>query len=388
MKRFLLTALALALTAFFALMGGSLHAAGDRAAQTQTPAPASSPTAAPASPAPETAAPTASAPETAAPAAQARTFTLTFIGDITPDTVAAFRGTAAAYQNVVKTDDLGYVFAKTKQYFEDDDFTMANFECVLSDADTAPADKNFTFRAPTAYAGLLTAGSVEFVTLGNNHVLDYGQDGYADTRSALDAAGVAYAGRDEYTLYTTAGGLKIGVYAVSFGTADQIRTGVRALKDAGAEFIIAALHWGDEGSYDINADQTAQGHAAIDAGADVVYGSHPHTLEPIEQYNGHYIFYSMGNWSFGGNTNPRDKDTVIARLTVERDAGGAVSVTGLELIPCASSGVKDGNNYQPVPYEKDSEDYARTLTKLDGTFTGANLSIGYSYGPGELAPDN
>ncbi|MFR5780842.1 MAG: CapA family protein, partial [Oscillospiraceae bacterium] len=94
-------------------------------------------------------------------------------------------------------DNLGYVFERI-QYFEDDDFTMANFECVLSDYDV-PADKNFTFRAPPLYVDILTLGSVEFVTLGNNHVEDYGEQGYADTKATLDAAGIGYAGRDEYT---------------------------------------------------------------------------------------------------------------------------------------------------------------------------------------------
>ena len=166
---------------------------------------------------------------------------------------------------------------------------------------------------------------------------------------------------------------------VTKGSVDAA-TGIAALKEAGAEFIIAALHWGDEGAYDVNALQLEQGHAAIDAGADVVYGSHPHTLQPIEVYNDHYIFYSMGNWSFGGNTNPRDKDTVIAKLEVTRDGDGSVSVTNLKLIPCASSGVVDGNNYQPVPYEEGSEEYERTISKLEGSFTGANLTIPYEYG--------
>lgn len=310
-------------------------------------------------------------------------YTLSLIGDITPDCVPYYEGTSVSYQSVVGTD-YAYPFAKTRQYFENDDFTMANFECVLSDYDV-PATKNFTFRALPDYAAILTEGSVEFVTLGNNHILDFGEQGYSDTKAALDAVGVAHAGRDEGTIYTTASGLKIGVYALSFGTVDQIKKGIAALKDEGAEFIIAALHWGDEGSYAINADQTEQGHAAIDAGADIVYGAHPHTLEPIEKYNGHYIFYSMGNWSFGGNTDPRDKDTFIAQLTVQRDLDGTISVTGLDIIPCASSGVADGNNYQPVPYDKDSEAYDRTLSKLDGSFTGANLTIGYEYGYGEVA---
>ncbi len=363
--------------AVLALTGGSLHF---RAGAASTPPPTAAP-----SPTPETT-PTPTPEPTPEPTPQV--YTISFIGDITPDSVAAHRNGPNGYQNVVSADDPGYVFEKTVQYFENDDFTMANFECVLSDGNDPAAAKNFTFRAPTAYAGLLTAGSVEFVTLGNNHVLDYGNNAYADTKAALDKVGVAYTGRDEHTIYETESGLRIGVYAVSFADSlEQIKTGIQALKDEGAEFIIAALHWGEEGYYEIISTQTAQGHAAIDAGADVVYGSHPHTLQPIEEYNGRYIFYSMGNWSFGGNTNPRDKDTVIAQLEVTRDLDGSVSVTNVTLIPCASSGVVNGNNYQPVPYEEGSEEYERTLSKLDGSFTGANLTIGYTYGVGELATD-
>ena len=358
------------------IFSGSLKAP---AAPIETGAPVSEP------PASESGAPDVTATPTPSPTPEPEpeVFNLSFIGDITPDTVAYYRGSSVAYQNVVTTDNLGYVFEKTLQYFEDDDFTMANFECALTNETTA-SDKNFTFRAPPEYAGILTEGSVEFVTLGNNHVLDYGEQGYADTKATLDEYGIGYAGRDEYTLYETASGLKIGVYAVSFPeSTTQIENGIASLKEAGAEFIIAAIHWGDEGSYDVNSNQLTWGHAAVDAGADVVYGSHPHTLQPVEIYNDHYIFYSMGNWSFGGNTNPRDKDTVIAKLEVTRDSSGECSVTDMRLIPCASSGVVDGNNYQPVPYEEGSEEYERTISKLEGTFTGSNLTIPYEYGYNE-----
>ena len=164
---------------------------------------------------------------------------------------------------------------------------------------------------------------------------------------------------------------------------DQIRAGIAAVRAAGAEFVIAALHYGDEGSYHANGQQIDQSHAAIDAGADFVYGSHAHTLQPYEEYNGKYIYYCMGNWTFGGNTNPRDKDTFILEMTVERAHDGSVTVLERTHFPCASSGGTDTNNYQPVPYEKDSEGWKRVMSKLDGTFTGANLSIGYGYSSNE-----
>lgn len=308
-------------------------------------------------------------------------FTLTFIGDCTLACNEYYQGTALGYDTVIN-GDYAYPFAKTIQHFIDDDFTFANLECSLTDSNDRTA-KTFTFKTSADYAKIMTEGSVEFVTLANNHVLDYGQEGYADTKAAVEAEGIGYVGRDEYAIYETESGLRIGVYGVSFGTVSQIQAGIAALKELDADFIIAALHWGDEGSYDVNSEQVTLAHAAIDAGADFVYGSHPHTLQPVEEYQGKYIYYSMGNWTFGGNTNPRDKDTFILRMVVERTADGAVSVYSREHIPCASSGVLDGNNYQPVPYEEGSEEYLRTLKKLEGTFEGQNLSIGYEYSNNE-----
>lgn len=321
--------------------------------------------------------PTVTATPTPTPEPTPEYFKLSFVGDCTLASTTANKPLGISYEKTVG-DNYAYPFEKTVQYFSDDDFTFANLECALTTS-TSSDTKNFCFRADPSYTQILTSGSVEFVTLGNNHVLDYGDQGYADTKAALDAAVIGYAGRDEGKIYETASGLKIGVYAVSFGNTQQIKQGVAALKAAGAEFIVAAIHWGDEGSYDVNDLQKEQGHAAIDAGADLVYGSHPHTLQPCEEYNGKYIYYSMGNWSFGGNTAPRDPDTIILKLTVKRDIDGTISIDNREVIPCACTGVVGGNNYPPVPYEAGSEQYTRTLSKIDGTFDGPNLTIGYQY---------
>ena len=374
--------------------GGTARLRPETAAR---PAP-TAPTQETAAPAPATEQPAATAPaETAAADAPAPTdppptqapaptvYTMHFIGDCTLASDAYHQGGPDGYDTVVN-GDFSYPFAKTVQYFTGDDFTFANLECALTEA-TGARDKQFVYKTHAEYAQIMTEGGVEFVTLANNHVLDYGQKGYDDTKAAVEAVGLGYAGRDEWALYQTEKGMVIGVYAVSsFGNATQdqqgvelIKKGVAAVREAGADFVIAALHFGDEGSYQVNAVQRTQAHAAIDAGADFVYGSHSHTLQPCEEYNGHWIYYCMGNWTFGGNTNPRDKDTFILRLTVEQSADGAVTVTEREHIPCACSGETNRNNYQPVPYEPDGEGWRRVLSKLDGSFTGANLQIGYGY---------
>ncbi len=360
-----------------ALLGGSAMIAEPEPAPTPEPVAEATPSPSPTPTPTPTPTPSPTPTPEPTPEPEPEYFTITLIGDCTLSSGPYNDNYAGGYKKVVG-DDYAYPFAKTVHLLENDEFTVANLECALTEHNV-PAQKNFVFRADPAYVNIMVEGSVEFVTLGNNHVLDYGEQGYADTKAALDEAGIAYAGRDEWTLCETAHGLKIGVYAVSFGNEQQIRDGVKAVRDAGADVVIAALHWGDEGSYHVNGLQIGQAHAAVDAGADIVYGTHPHTLQPIEEYKGKYIYYSMGNWSFGGNTNPRDKDTVLVRQTVMRDVDGTISLTEREILPCSSSGEANYNNYQPVPLTEDDPRWARVLSKLDGSFTGPDLTIGYEY---------
>ena len=141
-------------------------------------------------------------------------FTLHFIGDCTLACNEYYQGTAQGYDTVLN-GDYAYPFAKTLEYFIDDDFTFANLECSLTDSDDR-TNKTFTFKTDADYAKVMTEGSVEFVTLANNHVLDYGQEGYADTKAAVEAEGIGYVGRDEYAVYETERGLRIGVYGLSW----------------------------------------------------------------------------------------------------------------------------------------------------------------------------
>ncbi len=377
MKSVLLRILAAVIVIAAAVFGGSAIMAGPvetpEPVVEATPSPTATPTPTP-SPTPT---PTPTPTPEPTPEPEPEYFVITMIGDCTLSSGPYNDNYAGGYKKVV-SEDYAYPFAETVELLNTDDFTIANLECALTDYNVA-AQKNFVFRAEPAYVNIMKEGSVEFVTLGNNHVLDYGEQGYADTKAALDEVRIAYAGRDEWTIYETDRGLKIGVYAVSFGNEQQIRDGVKAVREAGADIVIAAIHWGDEGSYHVNGLQISQGHAAVDAGADIVYGTHPHTLQPIEEYKGKYIYYSMGNWSFGGNTNPRDKDTVLVRQTVMRDLDGTISLTEREILPCSSSGESNYNNYQPVALTEDDPRWERVLSKLDGSFTGPDLTIGYEY---------
>lgn len=298
------------------------------------------------------------------------------VGDCTLASSQHHKGTSLAFETVVGTDYV-YPFAATLDYFENDYLSIANLEGAFTTAEASNGG-TFVFKSDPEYANVLVQGSIELVVLGNNHAGDFLEQERRDTMAALDAVGVSYADEDGWYIYQRDDGIKVGVYSKLYPTSAQVTAGISALKQAGAELIIAALHWGLEGTYRATGDQENVGHAAIDAGAHIVYGCHPHVLQRTEEYGGGYIFYSLGNWSFGGNTAPRDRDTAIAQVTVVRDIDGSIYLDGYTLIPCKLSGTDAYNDYQPVPYEEGSEEYLRAMSKLDGSFTGPDLTIDYS----------
>ena len=254
---------------------------------------------------------------------------------------------------------------------------MVNLESVLGEVGY-PAEKTFTFRGPAEYINILTGSSVEAVTLANNHSRDYGQKGYESTTSLLSDAQVTYVEKDGSALYTTESGLTIGLYAASFTVyQDDLEAEVAALREQGAEIVIFAVHWGIEGSYHPLSHQVQQAYDAIDAGVDIVYGSHPHVLQEIEEYNGGIIYYSLGNFCFGGNHYPPDLDTAILQQQVIRYPDGTVTLGELTIIPASISSLPVQNDFQPTPYEEGSAEYDRVISKLDGTFDGGDLVVSY-----------
>ena len=306
---------------------------------------------------------------------QEERFVLTFVGDCTLGANPQNTYADVGFPRVVG-EDYSYPFRNVVSYFEADDATFVNLEGTLTDVGN-PADKTYTFRGSPAYSHILTDNSVEVVTLANNHSFDYGQAGYDSTRTVLEEAGIPYGERDSGVLIELDCGLKVGLYGMVYYKldAEDMKTEIAALREQGAELVIVAPHWGVEGSYRPNQLQTDIGHAAIDAGADIVWGSHPHVLQPIETYGNGIIYYSMGNFCFGGNSKPEDFDTVLLQQEVIRSTGGEISLGDLAIVPCSISSENTVNNYQPTPMAADSEEYARVLRKLDGSFEGPNLKI-------------
>ena len=311
--------------------------------------------------------------------AEPQQYTLSFVGDCTLASSQFHRSSPYSFSAVIG-DDMARPFAGTAAYFQNDSLTVANLECTLTDSSAAPSGL-FGFAADPAYVGVLTAGGVDMVTIANNHSRDFGAAAYAQTGQTLDDAGIAWAGENEWTLVTTQDRLTIGLYCTGANLSPAIEPCLAALQEmraAGAELCVVLPHWGTEGSYRPNTAQRAFAEAAAAGGADLIIGSHPHVLQPVEECGSALVAYSLGNYVFGGNTNPRDHDTAILQVTYTRQDDGTLARTDVTRIPCSLSGVSNRNDYSPVPYDADSTEAARVLSKLDGSFTGANLVIDYT----------
>lgn len=278
-----------------------------------------------------------------------------------------------------KVQDPSYFFKNVYDIFSADDMTIVNLEGPLTLAEERREEQSYCISGDPEYVNILTAGSVEAVGMGNNHRMDYFQQGTKDTVEALDEVGISYA-YDEYTgKYETSQGILIGFVSVNevgqgSGVEKYIKEGIEALKEEGCDLILASCHWGTEREYYPEDYQKTLGRKCIDWGADLVIGHHPHVIQGIEEYEGKYIVYSLGNFCFGANRNPEDKDCLIVQQTFTFIDGEKQEESQLKVIPCSVSSVADRNDYKPTPAE--GEEAGRILGRLNEY----SLELGLQFG--------
>ena len=258
-----------------------------------------------------------------------------------------------------------YFFQNVKSIFEADDLTIANNEGTFTESYDRE-DKTFAFKAPASFAGIYSCSSVEAVNTANNHSHDYGEQSFQDTMDALDAEGIVHFGYDETAVMDVKGvkvGL-IGIYELNdhLERKQQLEDNINKVKDEGAELVIVIFHWGNEKETVPDSNQTTLGRLAIDLGADLVCGHHPHVLQGVEEYKGTNIVYSLGNFCFGGNSSPSDMDTMIFQQTFTITNDGVQDDNVTNIIPCSISSASDYNNYQPTPAEGDEK--TRIMEKI------------------------
>ena len=291
--------------------------------------------------------------------------TVSVVGDCTLGTDEAFDYSTSlnAY-----FDNYGssYFLQNVKPIFSADDLTIANFEGTLTESD-AREDKTFAFKAPASFAKILTDGNVEAVTTANNHSHDYGEQGFTDTLNALEAERITHFGYDE-TAVMNIKGIKVGLVGIyelkdHLERTQQVKDNIAKVKAEGAQLVIVIFHWGNEKEEVPDSNQMTLGRLAIDEGADLVCGHHPHVLQGIETYKGKNIVYSLGNFCFGGNSAPSDMDSMIFQQTFTITENGVQADNVTNIIPCSISSEYGYNNYQPTPAE--GEEAQRIQNKIE-----------------------
>ena len=312
------------------------------------------------------------------------TVTVTACGDCTMgiDRQFAYEG---SFNDMYDKKGADYFLEKVKPIFEADDLTIANLECILTDKGER-RNKNWAFRGKPEYVDVLSHGGVDAVAFANNHCMDFGDISYTDTMNILEEKNMPYASYERVTTYD-ANGIKIGMIAInclgvteesettgSIGQAEKyLSEDMEKLKGMDCDMIIVSFHWGVQSDPKLSKNQKELGHKAVDMGADLVLGHHPHIIQGIEKYNGAYIVYSLANFCFGGHKNPKDKDTFIYQQTFTFLDNKKQESTTARVYPCRITSVKDHNNYQPVVV--DGEDADKVIKKILDRSEGFDINI-------------
>lgn len=300
------------------------------------------------------------------PTAEPVSITVSMVGDCTLGTDVNFDQSTSFDAFYQMKNDPGYFFQNVKDIFTADDLTVANMEGTLTTSNDRQ-QKTFAFKGNPSYTEILTQGGVEATNLANNHSHDYGDQSYEDTIQYLEADGITTFGYDR-TAVMDVKGIKVGLIGIyelkdGLGRQQQVIDTIQEVKDQGAQVIIVSFHWGTEKSNIPDDIQKTLAHLAIDQGADLVVGHHPHVLQGIEKYQGKNIVYSLGNFCFGGNKNPSDKDTMIFQQTFTVENGELVEDDVTNIIPCSLSSESGYNNYQPMVL--DGSEKERVLQKIE-----------------------
>ncbi|MED0674386.1 CapA family protein [Aneurinibacillus thermoaerophilus] len=281
-----------------------------------------------------------------------------------------------SFEHEVMKNGKAFFGKHIRAIFNRDDLTIVNLETTLTTA-TAKATKTFRFRGKPEYVQILTLSGIDAVNLANNHTHDYLREGYEDTIKNLQKYHIGYFGYDNKYMKTIKG-IKIGLLGYEGWENSEklqrtIARDIAELRGRGTQIVIVSFHWGVERSYYPNRTQKALGRYAVERGADLVLGHHPHVMQGIEEYKGKFIVYSLGNFVFGGNKNPKDKDTFIFQQTFYVKSGSLTGEQEIRIIPCSISSVKERNNYQPLPLKGVEAErvrarlkaYSRNLGELD-----------------------
>lgn len=312
--------------------------------------------------------------------------TLSFVGDVMM---------AGNVERLVEQHGYDYPFQNVREMLLKSDLSVANLETSVTEGGE-PEDKQYVYRTkPKALAAMRDHG-IRLVTLANNHSMDYGVEGFLDTLDHLEQAGILHvgAGRNEAEAYRPAVVELNGVRTAFLGfsmvvphaswKAEGDRPGVaqtydyrqptEAIRKARqeADLVVVLVHWGEERKEEPNGRQKEMARRYIDAGADLVVGSHPHVLQGAEQYKGKWIFYSLGNFIFTTNDNPLTWESVILNASCTKEGACDLSVVPVR-------------NAWALPTPLEGEEAARVFGRLSDLSINAKVN---GDGSIEAVPDS
>lgn len=305
--------------------------------------------------------------ETEAPEPEYREIVMTFVGDCMLSSKYGAKG-MWYFNDFAPTKDPEYFFKNVGKYFQNDDFTIANCENVFSSADLSPVAKNhspaYWYKSDPKFANIFKVGSVEILSVSNNHVGDFGKQGEIDTKAALDAQGLIW-GDASKPIILEKYGIKIAILMCNMYNESQAAPIIKWLEEVKeqSDFQIVYFHGGTERIYEPEVWKKRACRKLVDSGADLVIGSHPHVLQPYEEYNGAEIIYSMGNFLFGG-AHQTDNRTIIFQKTL-RVKDEKIILTDSKIVPCFEY-INYDYIWQPTPMEEGSPEYEKIMSFMFG----------------------
>lgn len=317
---------------------------------------------------------------------------LTFAGDCTLGSEEATRTQETSLVMTAKKKGYDYFFAQMRELFEQDDQTIINLEGVLSDSNAQESrSKRYRFRGPTEFVRILTGSSIEACGLSNNHFSDFGKQGEESTKAALGENGIGWFRGFDYYVFEKEG-IRIAFIALEntivYNEFFKVKALMADLKENGeANAIVACWHTGHEyrGAHEPSTQKTCE--LLISYGADLVINTHPHVLQGISIYQDRCIFYSLGNFVFGGNDRIRTEkfkqDKTVSTLysmalqvrMLFTDDGKYLGQQPV-IYPVYTSSAAPMNNYQPYRVNADDAVPVRAALQEDSSFRIPEISVG------------
>lgn len=316
-------------------------------------------------------------------------FTIAATGIFVPEPQTAdilFAGDAMMHQAQIEAAhcsdgsyDYSECFTQLQPFIENADYAVVNLETPLGGA---PYSGYPCFSAPDSYASALKDAGFDLFLTANNHTLDRRDRGLRRTVTTLDALGVDHIGTYSHDscrsriipLVKDIKGFKIGFLNYTYGTngitpgpevivdyidTTAIKLDIDATRRGGAELLVVAIHWGDEYHLLPNTSQKRTARFLLDHGVDMVIGSHPHVIQPMElnvsesdSLDRRLIVYSLGN--FISNMKTRDtRGGAMVHITLRRDFGGRACIQQASYIPVFTVPPSRGHNFQLVPASRE-----------------------------------